>query len=48
LLLDARDRFDYAAVRELAAPVKPTVPELTTPEVPDLHVYDALLVGASR
>jgi hypothetical protein len=47
LLLDSRDRFDYGAVRELAAPVKPTVPELTTPEVPDLRVYDALLAGTS-
>ncbi len=42
-----RDRFDYAAVRELAAPAKPTVPELATPEIPDLSVYDALLVGAA-
>ncbi len=48
LLLDSGDRFDYAAVRDLAAPVKPTIPELTTPAVPDLGVYDALLVGAIR
>ncbi len=48
ILLDRGDRFDYAAVRDLAAPVTPTVPELATPEVPDLSVYDALLVGASR
>ena len=43
-----RERFDYAAVRDLAAPVNPTIPELATPAVPDLRVYDALLVGASR
>lgn len=48
LLLDSGDRFDYAAVRDLAAPVKPTIPELATPEVPDLGVYDALLVEAVR
>jgi hypothetical protein len=48
LLLDGRDRFDYASVRDLAAPVKPTVPELSTPVVPDLRVYDALLAGTSR
>ena len=48
LLLDSGDRFDYAAVRDLAAPIKPTIPELATPEVPDLGVYDALLVEAAR
>ncbi len=48
LLLDRGDRFDYSTVRDVAAPVKPTVPELATPEVPDLAVYDALLVGAPR
>ena len=48
LLLDSGDRFDYAAVRDLAAPVKPTIPELATPEVPDLGIYDALLVEAVR
>ncbi len=47
-LLDRGNRFDYAAVRDLAAPVTPTVPELVTPEVPDLGVYDALLVGVPR
>ncbi len=47
-LLDTGDRFDYAAVRGLAAPVKPTIPMLTTPAVPDLGVYDALLVEAVR
>jgi hypothetical protein len=48
LLLDRRVRFDYAAVRELAEPVHPQVPELATPEVPDLGVYDALLVGTAQ
>jgi hypothetical protein len=48
LLLDSGGRFDYAAVRDLAAPVKPVIPELATPEVPDLSVYDSLLVGALR
>jgi hypothetical protein len=47
-LLDRRLPFDYAAVRDLAAPVKPEVPELDTPVVPDLAAYDALLVGAIR
>ena len=40
--------LDYAAVRDLAAPVRPKVPELATPAVPDLGVYDALLAGAAR
>jgi hypothetical protein len=48
LLLDGGGRFDYAAVRDLAAPVKPAIPELATPQVPDLGVYDSLLVGALR
>jgi len=48
LLLDSGDRFDYAAVRDLAAPVKPTIPVLATLAAPDLGVYDALLVEAVR
>ncbi len=43
-LLDRRERFDYGSVRELAAPAEPAVPVLTTPRVPDLRIYDALLV----
>lgn len=39
--------FDYGAVRDLAAPVKPSVPEIA-PRVPDLTVYDALLVEVGR
>jgi hypothetical protein len=40
-------RFDYAMLRDLAAPVQPIVPKLSTPMLPDLRVYDALLVEAS-
>jgi hypothetical protein len=47
-LLEAAEAFDYATVRDLAAPVRPSIPELTTPEVPDLQVYDALLAEAIR
>ncbi len=47
-LLDGRASFDYATVRELAAPVKPTIPQLVIPEVPDLQIYDALLAEAIR
>jgi hypothetical protein len=46
VLLDCGERFDYATVREAAVPERPTVPVLTTPPLPDLRVYDALLVGA--
>jgi hypothetical protein len=35
--------FDYAMIRERAIPTKPEIPELATPEVPDLRVFDALL-----
>ncbi len=47
-LLDRGLPFDYVAVRDLAAPVKPSVPELATPKVPDLGAYDALLAGVAR
>jgi hypothetical protein len=47
-LLEERVPFDYAAVRERAIPVKPEVPRLTTPEVPDLRVFDALLAEGIR
>ncbi len=46
VLLDCGERFDYATVREAAVPERPTVPVLATPPLPDLRVYDALLVGA--
>jgi hypothetical protein len=47
-LLEQRVPFDYAAIRERAVPAKPEVPQLATPEVPDLRVFDALLVEAIR
>ena len=47
-LLRQGGRFDYAAVRELAAPAKPTVPQLVTPVAPDLRVYDALLTEVAQ
>ncbi len=47
-LLEGGAPFDYVTVRELAAPISPTIPELVTPEVPDLHVYDALLAEVAR
>lgn len=47
-LLDGRAPFDYATIRERAAPAKPWVPALATPAVPDLRVYDALLAEGPR
>jgi hypothetical protein len=42
----ARDvALDYAAVRALAKPERPSIPVLTMP-APDLAVYDGLLAGA--
>jgi len=48
LLLESGGPFDYIEVRDLAAPVVPLVPRLTLLGVPDLKVYDALLVGGIR
>ena len=48
LLLEAGTPFDYAAVRELAAPAQPQVPELASPRVVDLRVYDRLLAAGVR
>jgi hypothetical protein len=42
-LLAAGEAFDYAAVRERAAPVRPEIPALPAPRHPDFGVYDALL-----
>ena len=47
-LLEERAPFEYATIRERAVPAKPEVPELATPEVPDLRVYDALLAEGTR
>jgi len=41
--LAANEPFDYAAVREQAAPVRPDVPALPAPRDPDFAVYDGLL-----
>jgi len=48
LLLETGQSFDYLKVRDLAAPVVPEVPQLTSLGVPDLRVYDALLTGGMR
>jgi hypothetical protein len=43
-LLERGDRPDFAAVKALAAPDKPTIPQVHIPP-PDLTVYDRLLAG---
>jgi hypothetical protein len=45
-LLENGARIDFAAVKSLAAPEKPAVPELQIPK-PDLTVYDRLLAGGA-
>ena len=47
-LLTERVPFDYAAIRERAVPARPEIPQLATPEVPDLGVFDALLAEGMR
>lgn len=47
-LLAAEEIFDYVAVKQLAAPEKPTIPQLTVPTTPDLTVYDGLLGGGAQ
>jgi len=42
-LLVAGEPFDYVAVRERAAPVRPAVPALPAARNPDFAVYDGLL-----
>ena len=42
-LLEDGGPFDYAAVRELAAPAPPQIPQLSSLSAPDLKVYDGLL-----
>jgi hypothetical protein len=47
MLLEAGAPFEYVDVKALAAPSKPTVPDVHIAQ-PDLHAYDALLVGGAR
>ena len=47
LLLEAGEPFDYASVRELANPAPPRAPVLSLSGMPDLRVYDSLLVGVA-
>lgn len=46
-LLERGEAFDYVAVKALAQPVKPAVPELHI-GVPDLRRYDALLAAGGE
>ena len=48
VLLETSQAFDYAMVKQLAAPDKPAVPELSVPTAPDLTAYDQLLAGGAR
>jgi hypothetical protein len=45
-LLEAGQPFDYAAVKAIANPVQPEVPNVSIP-LPDLAVYDELLAGGA-
>jgi hypothetical protein len=47
-LLGERLPFDYVMIRKRAAPTQPKVPQLSTPSVPDLRVFDALLAEGVR
>ena len=47
-LLESRVRFDYAVVRQLAAPASPEIPEVELSCEVDLGVYDRLLAGGAR
>ena len=47
-LLESRVRFDYAVVRQLAAPASPEIPEVELSCEVDLRVYDRLLAGGAR
>jgi Mu transposase-like protein len=46
VLLASTERFDYAAVKALAQPERPAIPQLAA-LVPDLASYDRLLVGGA-
>ena len=47
-LLESRVRFDYAVVKQLAAPASPEIPEIELSGEVDLGVYDRLLAGGAR
>lgn len=47
VLLERGERFDYIAIKTIANPETPTVPQLHVPE-PDLRIYDQLLSGGMR
>ena len=47
-LLASRVRFDYAMVKDLAAPASPEIPEIELSGEVDLGVYDRLLAGGAR
>ena len=47
-LLQSQVRFDYAVVKQLAAPVSPEIPSLELSGEVDLGVYDGLLAGGAR
>jgi hypothetical protein len=46
-LLEGGESFDYAAVKTLAVPTKPAVPEVQIGK-PDLQQYDALRAGGAQ
>jgi hypothetical protein len=46
-LLSKGERFDYLALKALAQPEKPAVPDLAVLQ-PNLAVYDTLLAGGAR
>ena len=47
-LLQSKVRFDYAVVRQMAAPVSPEIPALELSGEADLGVYDGLLARGAR
>ena len=47
LLMETGEPFDYGTVKELANPTPPLAPVLSLTGMPDLRVYDSLLVGVA-
>ncbi len=47
-MLKSSVRFDYAVVRQLAAPASPEIPSVELSGEVDLGVYDRLLTGGAR